>query len=98
MRARPGRLFIAFILAAAVTMAISGRSVAADTVVRSPVSVAPLGSNWVFRDGYGREVVLRGFNVSASAKLYENSLLPFRSTADAGISAQAMRDQTGANA
>jgi hypothetical protein len=60
--------------------------------------VAALGSNWVYRDGYGREVVLRGFNVSASEKLYENSLLPFRSTADAAISAQAMRDQTGANA
>ncbi|MEU7457827.1 cellulase family glycosylhydrolase [Streptosporangium roseum] len=53
--------------------------------------------SWVFRDGDGREVTLRGFNVSGSAKLYENSLLPFRSTADAARSAQAMRDLTGAN-
>ena len=70
----------------------------AAAAVRSPVSVAALGSNWVYRDAYGREVVLRGFNVSASEKLYENGLLPFRSTADAALSAQAMRDQTGANA
>ncbi|MBX6768157.1 MAG: cellulase family glycosylhydrolase, partial [Actinomadura rubrobrunea] len=54
--------------------------------------------SWVFRDGAGREVTLRGFNVSGSTKLYENGLLPFRSAADAATSAQAMRDLTGANA
>ncbi|URN12701.1 glycoside hydrolase family 5 protein [Streptomyces radiopugnans] len=53
---------------------------------------------WVFRDSHGRETTLRGFNVSGSTKLYENGLLPFRSTADAARSAQAMRDLTGANA
>lgn len=49
-------------------------------------------------DQYGREVTLRGFNVSGSGKLHESGLLPFRSTADAGTSAAAMRDLTGANA
>lgn len=68
--------------------------------VRSPVTVSPAAGRpgWVLRDGHGREVTLRGFNVSGSTKLYENSLLPFRSTADAATSAQAMRDLTGANA
>ncbi|XRQ04518.1 cellulase family glycosylhydrolase [Actinomadura welshii] len=62
------------------------------------IAVSPADGNWVFRDGEGREVTLRGFNVSGSTKLYENDLLPFRSTADAAESAQAMRDLTGANA
>ncbi|TDC74332.1 endoglycosylceramidase [Actinomadura sp. 7K507] len=62
------------------------------------VAVSPAERGWVFRDGEGREVTLRGFNVSGSTKLYENDLLPFRSTADAARSAQSMRDLTGANA
>jgi hypothetical protein len=51
-----------------------------------------------FLDGLGREVTLRGFNISGSTKLYESGLLPFRTTADAALSAAAMREQTGANA
>ncbi|MDI6101798.1 cellulase family glycosylhydrolase [Actinoplanes sp. NEAU-A12] len=49
-------------------------------------------------DPAGREIVLRGFNVSGSTKLYENGLLPFRSTADAAAAAGQMRELTGANA
>ena len=55
------------------------------------------GSAPVLRDGYGREVVLRGFNVSGESKLAENGGLPFASVADAGASAAAMRRLTGAN-
>jgi len=51
-----------------------------------------------FVDGYGRQVVLRGFNVSGEAKLAENGGLPFASVADARSSAAAMRRLTGANA
>src|SRR5690349_7356495 len=51
-----------------------------------------------FVDGYGREVVLRGFNVSGEAKLAENGGLPFANAADAAASATAMRRLTGANA
>ncbi|MFD5074582.1 cellulase family glycosylhydrolase [Streptomyces sp. NPDC058371] len=50
-----------------------------------------------FVDGHGREVVLRGFNVSGEVKLEENGGLPFASTADARKSAEAMREQAGAN-
>ena len=66
---------------------------------QSPVTVAAAAgqAGWVLRDGHGREVTLRGFNVSGSTKLYETSLLPFRTTADAARSAQSMRDLTGAN-
>lgn len=72
---------------------------AATAATAAPASlvVTAKQQGWAFRDGDGREVTLRGFNVSGSAKLYENSLLPFRSTADAARSAQAMRDLTGAN-
>ncbi|NKZ04910.1 cellulase family glycosylhydrolase [Actinomadura latina] len=65
---------------------------------RADVVIAPQQQDWVFRDDAGRQITLRGFNVSGSTKLYENDLLPFRSTADAAKSAQAMRDLTGANA
>ncbi|MGW4207791.1 cellulase family glycosylhydrolase [Lentzea sp. NPDC004789] len=55
-------------------------------------------SGGVFRDEYGREVVLRGFNVSGTAKLAENRGLPFANVADARRSAVAMKQLTGANA
>ncbi|MEV7427431.1 cellulase family glycosylhydrolase [Streptomyces sp. NPDC091212] len=51
-----------------------------------------------FTDGHGREVVLRGFNVSGETKLEENGGLPFASTADARTSAAALRSLTGGNA
>jgi hypothetical protein len=50
-----------------------------------------------FVDRHGREVVLRGFNVSGEVKLAENGGLPFASTADARRSAADMRRLTGAN-
>ncbi|GAB3959419.1 cellulase family glycosylhydrolase [Actinoallomurus acanthiterrae] len=93
---RTGRvLAVALTVAAAVTVTDLPR---ARADASSAVVVSPAGQNWVFRDGDGRQVTLRGFNVSGSAKLQENGLLPFRSTADAAKSAQAMRDLTGANA
>jgi hypothetical protein len=51
-----------------------------------------------FVDGYGREVVLRGFNVSGEEKLEENGGLPFASVADAQASATALRRLAGSNA
>ncbi|WP_449062310.1 cellulase family glycosylhydrolase [Planomonospora algeriensis] len=77
--------------------AAAATTVTAAATPPSPLVVAAKQRSRVFRDGDGREVTLRGFNVSGSTKLYENSLLPFRSTADAVRSAQAMRDLTGAN-
>jgi hypothetical protein len=62
----------------------------------SPVALTVRGSSFV--DDRGREVVLRGFNVSGTAKLAEYGGLPFASTADARRSALAMRRLTGANA
>jgi hypothetical protein len=96
MLRRPGSISLSLALAAGLALSVTGQASAA-VPAQSPVSVSALGSKWVFRDGFGREVVLRGFNVSGSAKLYENNLLPFRSVADAATSAQSMRDQTGAN-
>lgn len=90
--ARSLRIVVAAALAAAGAAAVTAAPAQAD------VAVSPKQQNWVFRDDAGREVTLRGFNVSGSTKLYENNLLPFRSTADAAKSAQAMRDLTGANA
>ncbi|WP_229799092.1 cellulase family glycosylhydrolase [Planomonospora parontospora] len=83
--------------AAASATGPSATSATGPSAARISLTVAAKQQSRVFRDGDGREVTLRGFNVSGSTKLYENSLLPFRSTADAARSAQAMRDLTGAN-
>ena len=50
-----------------------------------------------FTDGLGREVVLRGYNVSGETKLKENNGLPFASVADAKKSATALRALGGGN-
>ncbi|MFS8197865.1 endoglycosylceramidase [Streptomyces sp. CWNU-52B] len=50
-----------------------------------------------FTDGLGREVVLRGYNVSGETKLGENHGLPFASVADARKSATALRALGGGN-
>ncbi|MFA1540315.1 cellulase family glycosylhydrolase [Actinomadura monticuli] len=92
MRASSARLR-RFLLA--VSMAATGAAVLPAPAASADVTISP---DSVLRDAAGREVTLRGFNVSGSTKLYENGLLPFRSTADAAKSAQAMRDLTGANA
>ncbi|MFD4551655.1 endoglycosylceramidase [Streptomyces sp. NPDC058466] len=54
-------------------------------------------TNGHFTDGLGREVVLRGYNVSGETKLEENSGLPFASVADAKRSATALRALGGGN-
>ncbi|GIF00753.1 cellulase family glycosylhydrolase [Paractinoplanes rishiriensis] len=64
----------------------------------APQPAAAAAAVPVFLDQHGREVTLRGFNVSGSAKLRETGFLPFKSTADAATSAAAMRELTGANA
>ncbi|MEU9397204.1 endoglycosylceramidase [Streptomyces sp. NPDC048324] len=59
----------------------------------SPLTV----QNGRFVDENGREVVLRGYNVSGETKLEENSGLPFASVADARKSATALRALGGGN-
>src|SRR3954447_25383548 len=50
-----------------------------------------------FVDSHGREVVLRGFNVSGEVKLAEHGGLPFADVADARRSAEAVRSLPTAN-
>ncbi|MFD7280520.1 cellulase family glycosylhydrolase [Streptomyces sp. NPDC059862] len=59
----------------------------------SPLTV----QNGRFTDASGREVVLRGYNVSGETKLAENGGLPFASVADARKSATALRALGGGN-
>ncbi|MFC8427780.1 endoglycosylceramidase [Streptomyces sp. NPDC057253] len=54
-------------------------------------------ANGRFVDAAGREVVLRGYNVSGETKLAENKGLPFASVADAKKSASALRALGGGN-
>jgi hypothetical protein len=98
--ANPLAAVVAAALVAGPALATSPVVPASESGARSAVTVGAraTGQGWALKDDRGREVTLRGFNVSGSTKLYENTLLPFRSTADAATSAQAMRDLTGANA
>ncbi|MER6631426.1 cellulase family glycosylhydrolase [Streptomyces sp. NPDC000987] len=74
-----------------------------------PAAASPPGSLWFdgtpltvtdgrLVDGTGREIVLRGYNVSGETKLEENGGLPFASVADARRSATALRALGGGNA
>jgi len=95
-----GRLGLVIVLALAAFFMTFGRlSVQAQSLGSTPITIGAVpGENaWVLRDAYGREIALRGFNVSGSTKLAESGFLPFRTTTDASVSAQAMRDLTGAN-
>ncbi|MFJ4717915.1 cellulase family glycosylhydrolase [Streptomyces luteogriseus] len=80
------------------------------TVAGVPPATAapPPGSLWFddpaltvrdgrFTDAHGREIVLRGYNVSGETKLAENNGLPFASVADARRSATALRALGGGN-
>ncbi|MGW7498415.1 cellulase family glycosylhydrolase [Streptomyces luteogriseus] len=80
------------------------------TVAGVPPATAapPPGSLWFddpaltvrdgrFTDAHGREIVLRGYNVSGETKLAENKGLPFASVADARRSATALRALGGGN-
>jgi hypothetical protein len=101
---RRGTAAAAVLLLTGALLGASARTAAADgplwfdTPAADAITVGSDASGTpVLRDGYGREVVLRGFNVSGETKLAENGYLPFASTADADASAAAMRTLTGAN-
>jgi hypothetical protein len=93
-----GRIAAVLSLLAAAAVPLSRPAVAATTLWFDDLPSASVSvSGQQFVDGHGREVVLRGFNVSGEAKLAEHGTLPFASTADAVVSATAMRALTGAN-
>lgn len=106
MMRRQGRLGLVFSLFTALALTLGSgtdTSAAADAAAD-----APAGSLWFdntpltvtgtgFTDGYGRQVVLRGYNVSGETKLEENDGLPFASVADARKSAAALRALGGGN-
>lgn len=52
----------------------------------------------VLKDGLGREVLLRGWNVSGETKIAEAGFKPFKNTDDARASLRLLRERTGANA
>jgi Cellulase (glycosyl hydrolase family 5) len=101
---RSAAAWAASLVLAAVVGGTSGHGVAAADASSgglwfdgaADAALTPTATGFV--DGYGRSVVLRGFNVSGEAKLAENGGLPFASVADAQQSAAAMRRLTGANA
>ncbi|MER5184075.1 cellulase family glycosylhydrolase [Streptomyces sp. NPDC002896] len=62
-----------------------------------PAAATLTAADGRFIDALGREVVLRGYNVSGETKLEENGGLPFASAADARKSAIALRALGGGN-
>lgn len=51
----------------------------------------------IFRDGFGREVNFRGFNVSGKVKLVQSGFKPFMNTQDAATSFDELGKKNGAN-
>lgn len=51
----------------------------------------------IFKDGYGREVSFRGFNVSGKVKLADSGFKPFKNAADAAVSFNELGKKNGAN-
>jgi hypothetical protein len=96
MRARPSALpSILSIVLVATLLGGFGPGRPADAADSAAPLVTVDGTRFV--DAHGREVVLRGFNVSGEVKLKENGELPFANAADARRSALAMQQLTGAN-
>jgi len=89
------RLFVLFPAIWGAFLPLLGPALPAIAADASAPLVTVDGSRFV--DGHGREVVLRGFNVSGEVKLAEKGKLPFADAADARTSALAMRDLTNAN-
>ncbi|MFJ8008550.1 glycoside hydrolase family 5 protein [Streptomyces fagopyri] len=96
------RLLGVLVLLTGFLAAAGARPAAADGLPDSLWFDAPAAATLTvddgrFTDGLGREVVLRGYNVSGETKLEENGGLPFASVADARKSARALRALGGGN-
>src|SRR5690242_9090334 len=89
------RLFVLFPAILGAFLPLLGPALPANAADASAPLVTVDGTRFV--DGHGREVVLRGFNLSGEVKLAEKGKLPFADAADARKSALAMRDLTNAN-
>ncbi|MEU6089431.1 cellulase family glycosylhydrolase [Streptomyces sp. NPDC047085] len=106
------RLFLVLVVLCGLLTAAGTRPATAGTPttpLNPTTHAAPSDSLWFdgapltvrngrFTDGQGREIVLRGYNVSGETKLEENGGLPFASVADARTSATALRALGGGNA
>ena len=89
------RLFVLFPAILGTLLTVLGPTRPAIAADASAPLVTVDGTRFV--DSHGREVVLRGFNVSGEVKLAEKGKLPFADAAGARVSALAMRDLTNAN-
>jgi hypothetical protein len=91
-------LAVLVVLCGFLTVTATPAATAAPLPDSLPFDGTPLTvSGGRFVDGHGREVVLRGYNVSGETKLAENNGLPFASVADAKKSATALRALGGGN-
>lgn len=51
----------------------------------------------IFKDGFGREALFRGWNTSGAVKLASMNFKPFKNTEDAAKTFEAIKQKTGAN-
>jgi hypothetical protein len=89
-------LLVSALVSSQLLFSAAAQAVPADPLWFDNSAVKVVGD--VFRDEHNRETVLRGFNVSGTAKLAEYRGLPFATASDARTSAAAMRRLSGSNA
>ncbi|WP_073585654.1 ricin-type beta-trefoil lectin domain protein [Vibrio quintilis] len=78
-------------------VAVAQHVIPENTPLTTDVKIWHNHTDKAFFDAYGREVTMRGFNVSGEVKLAESGFKAFKNSADASKSLMLLRQKTGVN-